>query len=68
MATRRLPADPPMTRVDIERRANPADRVMLEHASPYVVFRYALDRGWITQAQHDDARDRSGHLWNYAGD
>jgi ribulose bisphosphate carboxylase small subunit len=62
-------ATKPLTRTDIARRADTAaDRMMLQDSAPYVAFRYALERGWITQAEHDAARVRSGRLWNYCGD
>ncbi len=58
-----------LSRTDIARRADSAaDRRMLQDSAPYVAFRYALERGWITQAEHEAARLRSGHMWNYCGD
>lgn len=44
------------------------DRMMLTHSAPYVTYRYALERGWCTQAEHDDARAHYGNLWDYCGD
>lgn len=57
-----------MNRYEIEQRADEKDRMMLACSAPYVAFRYALERGWITQAEHDEARDRHGRRWNYCGD
>jgi hypothetical protein len=52
-----------MTPFEIERRADPADRMTLNASAPYVSYRYALDRGWITQAEYHEARKRYGRLW-----
>lgn len=57
-----------MNRFDIEKRADESDRMMLACSAPYVSFNYALKRGWITQAEYDEAERRSGRLWNYCGD
>lgn len=57
-----------MSRYEIEQRADEKDRMTLVHSAPYVAFRYALERGWITQAEHDEARQRYGRRWNYSGD
>ena len=57
-----------MTPIEIERRADPDDRMMLGCSAPYVVYRYAYKRGWITQAEYDAAKQRYGRLWNYCGD
>lgn len=58
----------PMSRLDIEERADPKDRMMLAASAPYVAFRYALERGWITEDQHETARAKAGSRWNYCGD
>ena len=42
-----------MDRFDIEQRAPEKDRMMLGASAPYVAYRYALNLGWITQAEHD---------------
>lgn len=56
-------------RRDTEARAREyGDAMMLTHSAAYVTFRYALERGWCTQAEHDDARAHYGNLWNYCGD
>lgn len=58
-----------LSRFDIEKRADtPGDAMMLACSAPYVAYRYALDRGWITQAEHDAAKARYGNRWHYCGD
>ena len=57
-----------MTRADIERRADPKDRMMLQSFSAEGVFKYAFERGWLTVAEYNLAREHYGRLWNYCGD
>lgn len=65
----RMKTRPRLTSVDIERRADtPADRMMLGCSAPYVAYRYAQERGWVTDAEVEQARGFYGNLWNYCGD
>jgi hypothetical protein len=57
-----------MSRQEIIDRADNNDRMGLQDAAAYVVFRYALEHGWITQREHDAAKAHYGKLWNYTGD
>jgi ribulose bisphosphate carboxylase small subunit len=57
-----------MSQLDIARRAPEEHRVSLNCGARSVAYRYALEQGWITQAEHDEAREYYGSLWNYTGD
>lgn len=60
---------PRLSPFDIERRADtPQDAMMIGASSASTAYRYALERGWITQAEYDQAREWHGRLWNYCGD
>ena len=59
---------PRLSRFDIEERADEKDRMMLACSSAATSYSYALERGWITKAEMDEARDHYGRLWNYCGD
>lgn len=57
-----------MTESEIIQRADERHRAELSNGSRRVVFRYALDRGWITEQDFEQARRHYGRLWEYTGD
>lgn len=60
--------DPPTVEEIISRADHPGIRQALFFYSPAAVYKYALDKHWITDAQYREARRQSGSRWNRTGD
>lgn len=60
---------PRLSRFEIERRVEDgSQRMHLAHCAPRTVYGYALEQGWISHAEFEQAREWNGNLWNYCGD
>lgn len=62
------PPRPRLSQWDISRMAPEEMRMQLQNGARYMAYRYALEQGWITQAEHDQAEEFFGNLWTYTGD